>query len=278
MLRSLMMSATSWSCSRVERARVVEVEAQLIGADVRALLAGALAEHVLQRAVQQMGGGVMAARPIAPHGVSTSACASSPTRTTPPSTCPKWTMWPARVEVRVVDDEDAARRADPAGVADLAAALRDRTARLRAPGARSSRVSRRERQDAALRSACRSRPGTRSAAGRRTRIAPVCVACAQRPPERARWRSCARGPRRTRRDRTSRPCFAQHLFGELDGKPYVWYRSKTRSPLIVVWPTARASAIRRSICSEPAWSVRLNSSSSSVRTCLMRAASVTRSG
>ena len=69
MLRSLMMADSSVSCSRLDGVRVVEVEAQLIGTDVRALLAGSFAKHVLQRAVEQMRRGVVAARSISQHDV-----------------------------------------------------------------------------------------------------------------------------------------------------------------------------------------------------------------
>ena len=77
MPRSLMMSVTSCSCSRLTAVRVVEVEAQLIRADVRALLAGAFAEHVLERAMQQMGRRVVPARPIPPRRVD---CPPAPAR------------------------------------------------------------------------------------------------------------------------------------------------------------------------------------------------------
>ena len=49
----------------VQAARIVEVEAQLIGPDVRALLAGAFAQDVFERAMQQMGRRVVPPRPVA---------------------------------------------------------------------------------------------------------------------------------------------------------------------------------------------------------------------
>jgi len=49
----------------IECARVIEVEAELLGADLRTLLAGPFSEHVFQGAVQQVSGGVMAAGAVA---------------------------------------------------------------------------------------------------------------------------------------------------------------------------------------------------------------------
>src|SRR6266508_1090756 len=58
---------------RADWPRVVEVETQLVWADIRALLAGALAEDILQRAVEQVRRGVVAARLVAAQRIDFSA-------------------------------------------------------------------------------------------------------------------------------------------------------------------------------------------------------------
>ena len=106
---------------RVQTAGMVEVEAQLVRADVRALLAGGLAEHVLQRAMQQMGGRVMPTRAIAARDVNFGA--GQLARTKFALDMPEVDDVAGSVDARVVDDEHAAGRANGAGVADLAAAF-----------------------------------------------------------------------------------------------------------------------------------------------------------
>src|SRR5438445_5795064 len=107
----------------VNRARIVEVEAQLVGTDVRALLARALAEHVLQRAVQEVGRRVMSSRAIATRRIHLGTGEFADVDLALGDSAIVEDVVRA-VEARVFDHEHAARGANPPRIADLAAALR----------------------------------------------------------------------------------------------------------------------------------------------------------
>ena len=101
-----------------------EVEAQPVGRDQRALLRDVIAEHLAQRLVQQMRGGMVAAD--APSGARDRprAAARSPTLSVPCSTLTMMREQVAGLLLRVGDARRARRRAViVAGVADLAAGL-----------------------------------------------------------------------------------------------------------------------------------------------------------
>ena len=102
---------------------MIEIEAQLIGPDVRALLAGALAQDVLQRAMQQVGGGMVSTRATAAMRVDLGAGQLADLERAA-TDVPVVHHVAAAVHLGVLDDEFAARGTDQTGVADLAAAHR----------------------------------------------------------------------------------------------------------------------------------------------------------
>ena len=178
----------------IDRAGVVEVEAQLIGADVRALLTGALAEHVLERAVQQVRRGVVAARSIPQHGVDFGLRQLVDTDDTVFDASVVDDV-AGRVELGVVHDEQAAGRAYPADVAFLAAALRVERRRLEhqprlAPAPSSGTVLPSALRASTLAWLCVSVQARNSVWGRSPNSeSPARCSCAERSIERARSRS-----------------------------------------------------------------------------------------
>ena len=78
-IQPLTRSSISLSCSVGQRLEVREVEAQAVGRDHRARLLHVLAEHLLQRLVEQVGRRVVGADGVAPLVVDRRAATTSPT-------------------------------------------------------------------------------------------------------------------------------------------------------------------------------------------------------
>ena len=122
---ALASRSTCASCSARHGLVVGEVEAQAVGADERTGLLHVRAEHLAQRPVQHVGGGVIAADAIAAHTVDLGldlVALGDHADAHPPAVHGDL----AREPVLRVDDVDdrAGRGRDRAGVADLATRLR----------------------------------------------------------------------------------------------------------------------------------------------------------
>ena len=126
---SLAMSSTRSSSSARHRLGMREVEAQPVGRDQRALLRDVVAEHLAQRLVQQMRRRMVGADGASAARDRRRAAAASPTLSVPCSTVTEMHEQVAGFLLRVGDARARRRRArHRAGVADLAAGLRHRTA------------------------------------------------------------------------------------------------------------------------------------------------------
>jgi hypothetical protein len=103
----------------IEGAAVVEIEAELIGTDVRALLTCRVAEDILQGAMEEVRRGVV------PAGAVTAMYVDFGVRQVADVELALGMSvmddMPRAVEAGVVDDEDAAGGANPAGITDLSA-------------------------------------------------------------------------------------------------------------------------------------------------------------
>ena len=142
-ISALTRSSTWRFCSVGHRREVREVEAQAIGRDERALLRDVIAEHLLERVVQEVRRRVVRADPLAARRRRPRTSTLSPTASAPVVDLADQHVHVAGRLLGVVDRGPSRRARDHrAGVADLAAATRRRTASGRTR-ARPSRPARR---------------------------------------------------------------------------------------------------------------------------------------